>query len=90
VVLAHASTSDSTAPGAATIAMTYFLLAAEAVGLGTCWAGYLQLALAMSPTVAKLARIPEGHQAYAATMLGYPQYNYVAIPPRKAIEVSWL
>jgi nitroreductase len=66
------------------------LIAAEALGLGTCWAGYLQIALAMSPGVAKLAGIPEGRQAYAATMLGYAKYNYVAIPPRKVLDVNWL
>jgi len=90
VVLAHASPSDPTAPGAATIAMTYFLIAAEALGLGTCWAGYLQIALAISPAVAKLAGVPEGRQAYAATMLGYAKYSYIAIPPRKVLDVNWL
>jgi nitroreductase len=76
-------------PGAATIAMTYFQLAASALGLGTCWAGYLEIALGMSPAVVKLAGIPEGRQAHAATMLGYAKNEYAAIPPRKPLDVTW-
>ena len=90
VVLAHSPTSDPTGPGAATIAMTYFQLAASALGLGTCWAGYLQIALSMSPAVVKLAGISEGRQAHAATMLGYAKHEYAAIPPRKTLDVTWM
>ena len=89
VVLAHTPAADPTGPGAATIAVTYFQLAAAALGLGTCWAGYLQIALSMSPAVAKLAGIPEGRQAHAATMFGYAKHEYVAIPPRKPLDVTW-
>jgi nitroreductase len=89
VVLAHTPVADPTGPGAATIAVTYFQLAAEALGLGTCWAGYLQIALSMSPGVVKLAGIPEGRQAHAATMLGYAKHEYAAIPPRNPIDVVW-
>jgi nitroreductase len=90
VVVAHTPAGEPTGTGAATIALTYFQLAAEALGLGTCWAGYLQIALAMSPALAKLAGIPEGRQAQASTMLGYAKYAYTAIPPRKDLEVNWL
>ena len=89
VVLAHTPASDPTGPGSAIIAVTYFQIAAEALGLGTCWAGYLQIALSMSPAVVKLAGIPEGRQAPAATLLGYAKHEYAAIPPRKALDVTW-
>jgi nitroreductase/NAD-dependent dihydropyrimidine dehydrogenase PreA subunit len=90
VVLAHTLAADPMGPGAATIAMTYFQLAAIALGLGTCWAGYLQIALAMSAAVAKLAGIPEGRQSHGASMVGYAKHGYVAIPPRKPLQVSWV
>ena len=90
VVLAHAPAGEPTGLGAATIAVTYFQLAAQALGLGTCWAGYLQIALGMSPALAKLAGIPEGRQAHAATMLGYAKYEHLAIPPRKPLNVYWM
>jgi nitroreductase/Pyruvate/2-oxoacid:ferredoxin oxidoreductase delta subunit len=90
VVLAHTPTADPSGATSATIAMTYFQLAASALGLGTCWAGYLQLALTMSPAVANLAGIPEGRQSHAATMLGYAKHAYPAIPPRNPLEVTWV
>jgi len=90
VVIAHTPAGDPMGAGSATIAMTYFQLAAAALGLGTCWAGYLQIALAMSPATAKLAGIPEGRQTQAASMLGYTKHTHVAIPPRKPLQINWL
>jgi nitroreductase/NAD-dependent dihydropyrimidine dehydrogenase PreA subunit len=89
VVVAHTPAGDTMGQTAATIAMTYFQLAAMALDLGTCWAGYLQIALGFSPAVAKLAGVPEGRQSTAATMLGYAKHDYVAIPPRKPLQVNW-
>jgi nitroreductase/NAD-dependent dihydropyrimidine dehydrogenase PreA subunit len=90
VVIAHTAAADPMGPGAATTAMTYFQLAAMALGLGTCWAGYLQIALTMSPAAAKLAGIPEGRLSHGASMVGYPKYGYFAIPPRKPLQVNWV
>lgn len=90
VVLAHTATGESTGPGSAIIAVTYFQLAAAALGLGTCWAGYLQIALNMSPQIAKQAHVPEGRQVHAATMLGFAKFDYRAIPPRKPLDITWV
>lgn len=90
VVLAHTPAGDPTGSGSATIAMTYFQLAAAALGLGTCWAGYLLIALAMAPVVAQLAGVPAGRQAHAASLLGYAQHGHVAIPPRKPLQIEWV
>lgn len=90
IVIAHTPAGDPMGLGSATIAVTYFQLAAQALGLATCWAGYLQIALGMSPAIAKLAGIPDGRQATGATMLGYAKHEYMAIPPRKQLDVTWL
>jgi nitroreductase/NAD-dependent dihydropyrimidine dehydrogenase PreA subunit len=89
VVVAHTPNGDPMGAGSATIAMTYFQLAATAAGLGTCWAGYLQIALAMSASVAKQTGIPDGRQCHAASMVGYAKHRYVAIPPRNPLVVNW-
>jgi nitroreductase/NAD-dependent dihydropyrimidine dehydrogenase PreA subunit len=89
VVLAHANAANPTASVAATIAITYLQLVASALGLGTCWAGYLQIAVGQQPAVARLVEVPEGHRIHGATMLGYPRYRYSAIPARKALDVRW-
>jgi len=90
VVVAHTPAGDPMGAGSATIAMTYFQLAATALGLGTCWAGYLQIALAMSPVVAGQAGISEGRQSQAASMVGYAKHRFVAIPPRNPLIVNWV
>ncbi len=90
VLIAHAPAGNPMGQGSALIALTYLQVAAEALGLATCWAGYLQIALGMSPAIGKLAGIPEGRQAHGASMLGYAKHRYVAIPPRKSLEVNWV
>jgi nitroreductase len=89
LLLAHAPKAETTAPGACTIAVTYLQLAATGLGLGTCWAGYVMIALGLEPGLSKTLRLPDGHQVFAATMLGYAQYKYQLIPARKPLAVSW-
>jgi len=51
----------------ATIAMDHLILAAAALGLGTCWVG------AFEPRAAReLLQLPEGWEPLAFTPLGYP------------------
>jgi nitroreductase len=51
----------------ATIAMDHLILAATALGLGTCWVA------AFDPAVARtLLRLPDGMEPVAFTPLGYP------------------
>ncbi len=90
VLIAHAPAGNPTGQGSALIAVTYLQLAAEALGLATCWAGYLQIALGMSDAIGKPAGIPAGRQAHGASMLGYAKHRYAAIPPRKPLEAIWV
>jgi nitroreductase len=78
-----------TAPGACTIAVTYLQLAAMGLGLGTCFAGYVQIAMGLEPSLSKLVFLPEGSQVYSATLLGYAQYRYHCIPDRNQLKVTW-
>jgi nitroreductase len=89
VVIAHTAAADPTGSGASLIAMTYFQLAAEALELATCWAGYFQMAAGADPAVAALVKLPADHRIHAASMLGYAKYSYPAIPPRNAPNIYW-
>ena len=75
--------------GSAMIALSYLELAAAARGLGACWAGYLQIA-SVHPRVQATLRLPVGDAIAGAMMLGKSQVKYHRIPPRKALEVTWL
>lgn len=90
LVVAHAHKDNALAQVDCTIALTYLMLAAMPFGAGTCWAGFVQLAAAMSGDVLKSLGLPEGHKCNAAMMIGYPTHEFHHIPLRKEPEINWL
>ena len=89
VVVAHAHKENRVAPAACTIAMTYLELASSTAGLGACWAGYFNAASATYPPMQAALNLPEGHQAFASMMVGYPQYRYQRLPSRNEPRITW-
>jgi nitroreductase/NAD-dependent dihydropyrimidine dehydrogenase PreA subunit len=89
VIVAHAPKSERTAPAACTIALTFLDLAASALGMGACWAGYFGVAAATFPPLQKALALPEGHLAMGAMMVGWPKMTYHRLPARNAAKVSW-
>jgi nitroreductase len=70
------------------LAAENLMLAARALGLGTCWIGFAQAWLATPEGHAAL-EIPTHHVPVAPVIVGYPK----AIPadvPRREPEVRWL
>ena len=60
--------------------ITYGRLAAQALGLGTCYHGWTQMALEINKKIKRLIRA-SGTTACAFT-LGYPSVKYYRVPPR--------
>lgn len=71
------------------IAMTTVEAAAPAFGLGACWAGFFMAAAKNHAPLGHFLDLPQGHEPYAALMLGYPQFTYRRIPPRNELKVQW-
>jgi nitroreductase/ferredoxin len=71
------------------IALTYFELAALAVGLGTCWAGLLQAAMLNTPALVQKIGLPAGHTAHYPMMIGYPKFKYYRFPERNQPPIHW-
>jgi nitroreductase/NAD-dependent dihydropyrimidine dehydrogenase PreA subunit len=88
LIVAHTKANDITAPAACTIALTYFQLAAMSMGLGTCWAGFVEASSGF-PSVKEVLALPEGHRNYGSMLLGYPKYSYQRIPTRKPPRITW-
>lgn len=63
---------------------------AQALGLGTCWIGFLAAAAQRSKRIARHLGIPDDRNIYSAIMLGYPKHEYHKTIPRRAREVRWL
>jgi nitroreductase/NAD-dependent dihydropyrimidine dehydrogenase PreA subunit len=71
------------------VALSYLDLAAQTLGLGTCWAGLIEGALQGSATVRKSVGLPDGHPYHYPMMIGYPKRNYTRLPERKAPKITW-
>jgi len=72
------------------IALTFLELAAEARGLGVCWAGYLTRVAAVHPPLLKKLSVPEGYMVHGGLMIGERKFSYRTIPPRRPLSVQWI
>jgi nitroreductase/NAD-dependent dihydropyrimidine dehydrogenase PreA subunit len=72
------------------IALTYLELAAEARGIGVCWAGYLTRVAQESAALRTRLGVPAGHTVRGGLMLGHGTHAYARVPPRKPLTVQWL
>ncbi|MBU2102895.1 MAG: nitroreductase family protein [Candidatus Omnitrophica bacterium] len=89
IVCVYALRDDMTAPAACTIAATYFELAAASLGLGACWAGYVQMAVNAYDPARRAAGIPRQAACFSSLMFGYPAYRYRRIPLRNPARILW-
>jgi len=89
VVIAHSPSDVFGAAADCIISLTYLELAAYSMGLGACWAGYLNTAATYYPPLQEALGLPEGHLPYGALMLGYPVYKYYRIPQRQPARIIW-
>lgn len=89
LVIAYAPKAAPTGPIDCATAMAYMELSAPSWGLGTCWAGFFNIASTFWPPLQKALEIPKGHQIHASVMLGTPQLKYRRMPPRDDIQIAW-
>ncbi|NTW05984.1 MAG: 4Fe-4S binding protein [Peptococcaceae bacterium] len=89
LIIAHSKKAAHLSQTDCTIALTYLELAAHAMGLGACWAGFLNAAANNYPALTEALNLPEGHQCFGAMMIGHPQYRFRRIPLRKKPIVTW-
>ena len=90
VIIAHANSEGFIPYVDCTIGITYFDLAANSFGMGTCWAGIFMLVSDKYSPIADYLKLPEGHKVYGAMMFGYPKYEYKRIPRRHQAKVKFI
>ena len=71
------------------IAATNITNYAHALGLGTCYIGFLTLALKFNPILRKILGVPRGRKVFASLVLGHPSYRHGATTSRKPARVIW-
>ncbi|MDD3153782.1 MAG: nitroreductase family protein [Victivallaceae bacterium] len=70
------------------IALSYFELVAQDLGLGSCWCGLGWKLLVLFPELACLLRIPENHHHGYMMLFGNPAVEYVRNPQPAPLEVE--
>jgi nitroreductase/NAD-dependent dihydropyrimidine dehydrogenase PreA subunit len=89
LIVAHGLRSLLAAQPASIIALTYLELAATALSLGTCWAGYFNAAANAYPPLMEALALPKDHQSFGAMMVGHPKYRYQRLPLRREPKIEW-
>jgi nitroreductase/NAD-dependent dihydropyrimidine dehydrogenase PreA subunit len=71
------------------LSLSYLELFAGRMGLGTCWAGFLQGGLRAWEPLKKAIGLPENHVHHYPIMLGYPKARYFRLPERRKPKITW-
>ena len=58
------------------IALSYFEMYAQSMGLGTCWCGFMKTILQIFPEFCKYLEIPENYDFCYAILFGEKSVNY--------------
>jgi nitroreductase/NAD-dependent dihydropyrimidine dehydrogenase PreA subunit len=72
-----------------TIAVTYGMLAAHALGLGSCYIGLAMVAAEKNRKILSRLYIPRGRRITGIMTLGYPRHTYRRIPARNPVKAEW-
>lgn len=89
LIIAHAPARDHYAAENCAGALAYLELAAYAMGLGSCWAGYFTTAARAYQPLKERLTLPQGHSCFGAAMVGYPKHRYYRIPLRNKPVIEW-
>jgi ferredoxin len=77
VLLFHAPVKKfGMADADANIWATYTSIYANTLGLGSCFNGFIVMAMKRSKSMRKEYQLPAGHQVYAALLIGHPKVKY--------------
>jgi len=74
----------------ANLALHNAALAAETLGLGCFYGGFVVIASEREGRIARLVGLPETHKIYGALALGRPRLTYKKWPEREPARVTWL
>ncbi len=71
-------------------AMENMLLAAQSIGLGSCWIYFVLLAFAadQADELRSLLKLPAGYKPYTSAVFGYPAEAIIDIPERKPDRIT--
>jgi nitroreductase len=90
LILVHGPAGGSFVCDNCNIAAANIINYAHALGLGTCFIGFMTLALRFSKKMRVKLQVPEGRRVYASLVMGYPAYSHPNTVSRKKADVIWI
>ena len=90
LVIASAPKDDPNGMVNVALALSYFDLAAPAMGLGVCWAGLLKGAMFNQKPISQAAGVPDDRPYNYPLMVGYPKFKYHRLPERKPPRITFM
>ncbi len=91
LIAAIAPVSHGMAQDNAKFSLEYVELYATSLGMGTCWAGFVQLcAGARYQPIMELLNIKEDTAVVGALLAGYPKNIYKRLVDRNPLQVDWI
>jgi nitroreductase/NAD-dependent dihydropyrimidine dehydrogenase PreA subunit len=88
VIILYSPSYGNLAGSDSGIIMTYGMLAAETLGLGSCWIGFAQETLQRLKSLSKFIGIPRGYTTWGCFVLGKPVPKFKGIPPKTDLSVK--
>ncbi|MBN1524151.1 MAG: nitroreductase family protein [Spirochaetales bacterium] len=89
VILVHVPDMGGLSYVDSTIAATYGMLAAHALGIGSCWMGFAMMAATKNKKLFKTLYIPKGRLIAGIFTLGYPKNKFHRLPVRNPVKATW-
>lgn len=90
VLIAHVPDLGALSYVDPSIAMTKAMLAAQALGLGSCWMGFSMMSIAKNKRLLGELGVPKGRFLAAIATFGYPKEKYLRLPVRNPVKLTWL
>ncbi|MBU2489349.1 MAG: nitroreductase family protein [Proteobacteria bacterium] len=90
LILIHGPARSSFSCDNCNIAAATITNHAHALGLGTCYLGFVTVALRFLPNLRKLVGLPRGKKVFASLTLGHPKYKWSRTTSRKPAPVAWV
>jgi len=89
-ILVHGPEANAVAPDNCHYALSYIILMAHSMGLGTCLLRTFVMAAEQDPEIQKEIRLPNGHKLFGCASVGFPKYKFYKIPARMEPKVQWI
>lgn len=70
------------------IALSYFELYAQSLGIGTCWCGFAEMCMQLFPELAQEMRVPDGYKVSYVMLFGLPDVKYSRTTQPESFEFT--